>query len=218
MKRLFLVAAVVVMALVMVISTAPALAAGPSAPTAEQLIDQLQNTKTSQEGYALWNSLTPAQQESVRSIVEPKSVSYNVTVTPVPSSVATMINPAVTDRTLGRTYLITVYAYDINGYLWKFKLSQTWYYDGQVVTSAAPPLVTGEIWRIGYEYDGDQTSSWFAPGNTAFYVNTVGNIAWGIYTPWGLIVLGHKYPWINAKYRGDGTVDYNGGTDGGSWW
>lgn len=213
MKRLFLVAAVVVMALVMVAPTAPALAAEPSAPTAEQLIDQLQNTKTSQEGYALWNSLTPAQQASVKSIVEPKFVSYEVTVTPAPSSVATMSTASVT----GRTYLITVYAWDINGYLWKFKLSQTWYYDGQVVTSAATPLVTGEIWRIGYRYDGAQTSSWFGPGNTAFYVNTVGNIAWGIYTPWGLIVIGHTYPWINAKYRGDGTVSYTGDIEGGSW-
>jgi len=109
------------MALVMVAATSPALAAEPSAPTAEQLIDQLQNTKTSQEGYALWNSLTPAQQASVNAIVEPKFVSYKVTVTPVSSSIDTMSTASVT----GRTYLITVFARDMVGYLWKFKLSQT---------------------------------------------------------------------------------------------
>jgi hypothetical protein len=79
MKYLLLVSVVVMMALVTVATATPALAAGPSAPTANQLLDQLKNTQTSQEGYALWNSLTPAQQNAVRALVEPKNLKVTVT-------------------------------------------------------------------------------------------------------------------------------------------
>ena len=211
MKYLLMVAVVVMMAFATIATATPVFAAGPSAPTAQQLITQLQNTKTSQEGYALWNSLTPAQQASINAIVS-KTTSYKVVVTPASQSVGTSSAAMASAATISsRTYLITVYATDWVGYLWKFKLQETWYYNGNIITNAAPPLVTGESWRIGYRYDGAQTSSWYGSGNTAFYVNTVGTIAYGIYTPWGIVVTGHHYPWINAQYSCTGGWSYSGG-------
>jgi hypothetical protein len=203
MKYSLFVALVVVMALVMVASTAPALAAEPSAPSAEQLIDQLQNTKTSQEGYALWNSLTPAQQNAVRALVEPKNLNITVTENKPLSINAIGVSPITSGK---GSYTIQLSSKDPFGYLWTWDVTVITSNNGQIITSASGPFCVGRVYRYNWQYHGADTLAFFGPGNSYFYAYASGDFSYGIPTPWGWIIIGHAYPWVKLTFYGTGSM------------
>jgi hypothetical protein len=203
MKYLLLVSVVVMMALVTVATATPALAAGPSAPTANQLLDQLKNTQTSQEGYALWNSLTPAQQNAVRALVEPKNLKVTVT-----DNKALPINAIGVSSMAsgGGSYTIQLSSRDQGGYLWTWDVTVITYNNGQIITSASGPSCVGRVYRYNWQYNGANTLTTFGPGNSYFYAYASGDFSWGIPTPWGMITIGHKYPWVKLTFYGTGRM------------
>jgi len=212
MKKYLLTIAVVVLMAFTLIATTPALAAGPSsAPTTQQLIAQLKNTHTASEGYALWNSFTAAQRAAVGALVSPTSATVTLSKTSSSGAVSQMTSGTVAPMTSGvvpltigeYSYTLTITCRDAVGLLWTFSVWEDIQYDGVHILAASQPLLTGRIYRtlpVCHTYVGGWYTAYYFLGKMQYKVNANADFAFGIPTPWGMIVVGHKYPWMNITY------------------